>query len=331
MMKSVRRIIVLLALGAMSCAPVVQPAEPVIRAPELNRNFLIAADGALLPVRHWPPKGAGKAVVIGLHGFNDYSNAFDAPAKYWAARGIATYAYDQRGFGASPSPGIWAGAPSLVRDAVEMARLARRKHPGIPVYFVGVSMGGAVAILAMKQKEMDKGVVDGAVLVAPAVWGRRHMNALQRGALWFFSHTVPWFPLTGEGLKVKPSDNIAMLRALGRDPLVLKQSRVDSVHGLVDLMDAAFAAAPKLTSPSLVLYGAKDEIVPAGPSFEVLNLMARRKTTRVAVYGAGYHMLLRGLKAGVVLGDIAAWINDPGSPLPSKADASWRQTSAHRR
>ena len=330
-MKSVRRIIVLLALGAMSCAPVVQPAEPVIRAPELNSNSLIAADGALLPVRHWPPKGAVNAVVIGLHGFNDYSNAFDAPAKYWAARGIATYAYDQRGFGASPSPGIWAGAPSLVRDAVEMARLARRKHPGIPVYFVGVSMGGAVAILAMKQKEMNKGVVDGAVLVAPAVWGRRHMNALQRGALWFFSHTVPWFPLTGEGLKVKPSDNIAMLRALGRDPLVLKQSRVDSVHGLVDLMDAAFAAAPKLTSPSLVLYGAKDEIVPAGPSFEVLKLMARRKATRVAVYGAGYHMLLRGLKAGVVLGDIAAWINDPGSPLPSKADASWRQTFAHRR
>ena len=331
MMKSVRRIIVLLALGAASCAPVVQPAGPVIRAPELNSNSLIAADGALLPVRHWPPKGAVKSVLIGLHGFNDYSNAFDAPAKYWAARGIATYAYDQRGFGASPSPGIWAGSPSLVRDAVEMARLARRKHPGIPVYFVGVSMGGAVAILAMKQKEMDKGVVDGAVLVAPGVWGRRHMNALQRGALWFFSHTVPWFPLTGEGLKVKPSDNIAMLRALGRDPLVLKQSRVDSVHGLVDLMDAAFAAAPKLISPSLVLYGAKDEIVPAGPSFEVLKLMARRKATRVAVYGAGYHMLLRGLKAGVVLGDIAAWINDPGSPLPSKADAAWRQTSAHRR
>jgi alpha-beta hydrolase superfamily lysophospholipase len=310
---------------------VVQPAGPVIRAPELNSDSLIMGDGAMLPVRHWPPKGAVKAVVIGLHGFNDYSNAFDAPAKYWAASGIATYAYDQRGFGASPSPGIWAGAPSLVGDAVEMARLARRRHPGIPVYFVGVSMGGAVAMLAMVRQDTGNRLVDGAVLVAPAVWGRRHMNAFQRGALWFFSHTVPWFPLTGEGLKIKPSDNIAMLKALGRDPLVLKQSRVDSVHGLVDLMDLAYACALKLTSPTLVLYGGKDEIVPAGPSFEVLKLMARREATRVAVYGGGYHMLLRGLKAEIVLGDIAAWIDDPGLPLPSKADEAWRQTSAHKR
>jgi alpha-beta hydrolase superfamily lysophospholipase len=160
------------------------------------------------------------------------------------------------------------------------------------------------------------------------------MNAFQRGALWLFSHTVPWFPLTGEGLNIKPSDNIGMLRALGRDPLVLKQSRVDSVHGLVGLMDLAFAAASKLTSSTLVLYGGKDEIVPSGPSLEVLKLLARRKTARVAVYNSGYHMLLRGLKAEIVLRDIAVWIKDTGAPLPSKADKAWKysvQTSAHKR
>jgi alpha-beta hydrolase superfamily lysophospholipase len=172
------------------------------------------------------------------------------------------------------------------------------------------------------------------VLVAPAVWGRRHMNIFERSALWFFSHTVPWFPLTGEGLRIRPSDNIPMLRALGRDPLVLKQSRVDSVHGLVGLMDMAFASASKLSAPTLMLYGRKDEIIPSGPSFEILKLMARRKTARVAVYASGYHMLLRGLKADIVLGDIAAWIDNPGAALPSKADEAWKetvQTSAHKR
>ncbi len=325
-MKTVRCLIVLVALGMTSCAPVVQSVGPIIRAPEFTGETLVMGDGAVLPVRHWSPKGAPKAVVIGLHGYNDYSNAFAGPAKFWATRGIVTYAHDQRGFGAAPERGIWAGAPGLVGDAVEMARLARRKHPGIPLYFVGVSMGGAVAMLAMTQKFAGKSPADGAVLVAPAVWGRRHMNVFQRSALWFFSHTVPWFPLTGQGLNIKPSDNIPMLRALGRDPLVLKQSRVDSVHGLVDLMDLAFAAAPKLTSPTLALYGEKDEIVPAGPSFEVLKLMARRKATRVAVYAGGYHMLLRGLKARTVLGDIVAWIENTASPLPSKADLAWVET-----
>src|SRR3546814_4230142 len=40
-----------------------------------------------------------RAVILGLNGFNDYSNAFSEPAAYWATQGIITYAYDQRGFG----------------------------------------------------------------------------------------------------------------------------------------------------------------------------------------------------------------------------------------
>ena len=40
---------------------------------------------------------------LGLHGFGDYSiNAFDLPAPLFTARGVAIYAYDQRGFGAAP-------------------------------------------------------------------------------------------------------------------------------------------------------------------------------------------------------------------------------------
>ncbi len=335
-MKRLQRLVILLALFTASCAPVVVPAGPVIRPPELTGDALMTGDGAVLPVRAWRPESAPKAIVIGLHGFNDYSNAFAGPAKFWAARGIATYAYDQRGFGAAPHVGRWAGTAAMVDDALSMARQARRKHPGVPLYFVGVSMGGAVAMLAMTRDGVgtsgaDKTVVDGAVLVAPAVWGRRHMNVFQRSALWFFSHIVPWFPLTGQGLKVKPSDNIEMLRALGRDPLVLKQSRVDAVHGLVGMMDEAFASAPKIDGPTLVLYGGKDEIVPSGPSLEAMEIMARRKTTRIATYGGGYHMLLRGLKADRVLGDIAVWLDNTSAPLPSRADKSWDQTSAHKR
>ena len=80
---------------------------------------------------------------------------------------------------------------------------------------------------------------------------------------------MPGLTLTGRGLKIKPSDNIAMLRALSRDPLVIKETRVDTIYGLVDLMDAALASAPLLDVPLLVMYGAKDEIVPqdADPAF----------------------------------------------------------------
>ncbi len=65
-------------------------------------------------------------------------------------------------------------------------------------------------------------------------------------ALWIGARLMPGLTLTGRGLGIKPSDNIAMLRALSRDPLVIKETRVDTIYGLVNLMDAALAAAPRL-------------------------------------------------------------------------------------
>ena len=68
-------------------------------------------------------------MILALHGFNDYSNAFDAPAKLWAKQGIATYAYDQRGFGGAPGRGLWPGSEALATDAVTAGDLAARQIP----------------------------------------------------------------------------------------------------------------------------------------------------------------------------------------------------------
>lgn len=306
------------AAVAAACAPVVQPAGPPVTEPRIENAAVIAVDGAVLPLRRWLPDGKARAVILALHGFNDYSNAFDTPAAYWAKRGIATYAFDQRGFGGAPNRGLWPGAPTMRDDAVAVARLLRRTHPDAPLYLLGVSMGGAVAMVILAEHDQ---IADGAVLVAPAVWGRRHMNPFLRGVLWFFARTTPWLTLTGEGLEVRPSDNIPMLRALGRDPKVIKETRVDSIKGLVDLMDAAYASAPAIRGPLLLLYGQKDELVPKKPSFEVITVLKKSARARTAVYDGGYHMLLRDLAAETAWKDIAAWIDDPRAPLPSGAES----------
>ena len=79
--------------------------------------------------------------------------------------------------------------------------------------------------------------LSGVVLVAPAVWGWQTMPLLQQAALW--SRHIPPRGLTGEGLDIRPSDNVEMLRALGRDPLVIKETRIDAIYGLTNLMEAA--------------------------------------------------------------------------------------------
>ncbi|MGD9536537.1 MAG: lysophospholipase [Alphaproteobacteria bacterium] len=304
-------------LLAVACAPVVEPMGPPTQEARLEADAAVLADGARLPLRRWAAQGgAPHAVILALHGFNDYSNAFELPALYWAERGITTYAYDQRGFGDTASKGLWAGAETLAADAGTIARLIRARHPGVPFFLLGESMGGAVLIAAANPALPP---ADGVILVAPAVRGRDTMNVVYRTTLWLGAHLFPWAALSAEGLDIVATDNLAVLQAMQNDPLIIKRTRVDAIWGLVDLMDKAQENAPKLNrTPTLVVYGTRDEVVPPEP---VGTFVARLpRTVPVAVYEGGYHMLLRDLGAKPVLDDVLAWIAHPGAPLASPAD-----------
>ena len=164
--------------------------------------------------------------------------------------------------------------------------------------------------------------VDGLILVAPAVWGRELMPFYQTMSLWLFAHTVPWMQLTGQGIKRNPSDNLEMLHALGRDPLVIKNTRVDALWGIINLMDQALDAAHAFDAPAFLLFGANDDIVPPEASRRMLARLppAPARVRRIAVYDAGYHMLLRDLQSDLVLRDILSWVEHPARALPSGAD-----------
>ena len=296
-------------------------------APSLQPHFtdsaFIAADGNRLPLRRWLPRGEPKAVILGLHGFNDYSNAFAVPAALWAERGVATYAYDQRGFGGAPLRYRWAGSAQLANDAVTAVRVLRAMYPGRPIYLLGESMGGAVAVLAGTGMDgVTPAAADGLILSAPAVWGRDTMEIWPRLALFAAVRFFPELTLTGQGLGIKPSDNLPMLRALMKDPMVIKGARVSTIYGLVDLMDLAVAAAPRLDVPLLLLYGARDEVVPREALAEFVAGLPPRPAHRrhLAYYRDGYHLLLRDLQGATVAGDVANWVFDRGAPLPSHAD-----------
>jgi acylglycerol lipase len=198
--------------------------------------------------------------------------------------------------------------------------MIRQRYPRQPIYLLGESMGGAVIMTAMSQTAIPD--VEGIILSAPALWARKTMPWYQTSLLWTLAHTFPWLRLSGDGVGVKASDNIEMLRALGRDPLIIKKTRVEAIYGLTDLMDAAFNSANQLSANTLILYGENDEIIPKKPTYDFLqrflNTDGGRKT--VAFYPQGYHMLLRDLQAAIAWNDIIAWINLDADNLPSGAN-----------
>jgi len=315
---------VMSAVGLSGCAPTVIPGGESRQKPRLEKDVLrgdayVAADGTRLPLAHWPAaKAPPKVLILGLHGFGDYRNAFEEPAEIWSKAGFETYSYDQRGFGASPTRGRWPGTDTMVADAIAVAGMIRQRHPGVPLYVVGESMGGALALVAV-----DRGLeCDGLVLCAPALRSRETFGPLASAGLWFFAHTIPWMPAGPTSIDFMPTDNPKTLEKLRNDPLMLRQPRLDMGYGLVDLMDDARASAENIRVPYIMLHGLGDRIVPEGPVKSAIEVMPPRTDSRLAFYKRGYHLLLRDKEGPTVARDIVAWIDDHQAALPSGADAS---------
>jgi acylglycerol lipase len=297
----------LLAALAASCVAVggPLPRDGIVRAVapvEFGAGSLRAADRSHMPLTIWGPPDP-KAVILAVHGYGDHGRStFSDAAAAWAARGIATLAIDQRGFGRNPSRGFWPGADGLIADAVAVSAQIRQRYPCVPLVVVGHSMGGGVVLAAAAHGLR----ADGIVLAAPAIWGGEHLNPIHRMAAWTAAMVAPEHRFTGEGIvSIQASDNIEALRAMRDDPLYIGQPSARELLGLVRVTDRAEAVAALVETPALLLLGEKDQIVPNDRVGRVFATL--RGPKRTIAYPEGWHLLFRDLQAPKVWRDVADW------------------------
>lgn len=306
------------AVGLAACAPMIQQAglpDASFTGPRLDNDAIYSFDGARLRLQRWLPQDEPWAVIIGLHGMNDYSEAFHLAGPAWAGQGIATYAFDQRGFGQSPQRGLWAGA-LMLEDLRICAALLRARYPRAILAVAGESMGGAVAIAAMASDRPPD--VDRLVLVSPAVWGWSSQPLPNKTSLWLMAHTLRGKvvePPNWLVRKITPTDNRDELIRMSRDPQMIWGARPDAIYGLVSLMETAYRNVGQTKVPTAFLYGAHDQIIPKNAAFPAA---AKLKAGDIsAYYPDGYHLLLVDRAAPRVWSDIAGFLKNPGQPLPS--------------
>jgi alpha-beta hydrolase superfamily lysophospholipase len=319
-----RRVVVgLIALALGACAPmaVQQPLrpEPGFAGPRLEADRFVSFDGARLGLSHWDvARGQPWAVIIGLHGMDDYAHAFHLAAAFWAAQGVATYAYDMRGFGRSPERGVWAGDALMTQDLRTFVALVRQRFPHAVIAVAGESLGGAVAIEAFASANPPG--ADRLILLAPAVWGWSSQPLVYKLALEAAARIAPSKVFTPPGFvtsHISASDNTAELLAMGEDPLMIWGARSDALYGLVTTMQKGYDEIGRLEVPTLYMLGAHDEIIPLQPALEAASRLPAGD--RTAWYPEGWHLLLRDRQAINVWKDIAAFLRDPAAPLPSGA------------
>lgn len=121
-----------------------------------------------IATKFYEPEGYTKACMVVLHGMQEHQLRYMKFAKRLQAAGIAVMTYDLPGHGQSvteDSPygyfGEEYGWDALVNSAVEAVNEMKRRHPGVPVWLFGHSMGTIIARCFLQDN--DK-LIDGLIL-----------------------------------------------------------------------------------------------------------------------------------------------------------------------
>ncbi|QDH17449.1 alpha/beta hydrolase [Swingsia samuiensis] len=284
--------------------------------------LLTMSDGVPIPLRIYQASVPPKAVILALHGFGDSRDAWEFFAPPLSQAGIIVVSPDQRGFGATMKSQDWSTTDRMVKDTQEELIWAHNQYPPLPLYLMGESMGGAVALMTDTQPPP---FLSGTILLAPA--------ALDIGQPWrmilsLIDALAPHWKLDGSSVPGHriASDNMKAMRRMYFDPLTQHNSTIHPLYGLTELMKNAFQKAPHVKPPVLMIFGGQDQFVTPQYTKRLINRLPT--STRIDEFPTAHHLLSRDKRR--IPQDIISWIFTPQKPLPSGGDiaaAVWNATA----
>ncbi len=227
-------------------------------------NPVITDDGLSLHLRVWRARDPRRGVVVLVHGLGEHVERYDHVARRLNGLGFAVVGYDHRGHGRSPGPrGGMPSDESLCADLGRVLYAARAEFPG-PLVLLGHSLGGLIAGRFVAEGLQPTPAawwrpVDALVMSSPAL--DPGTNAVQKLLLAVVAPMLPNLAVNN-GLKVDwISRDAGVVQAYAADPLV--HDRITGRLGLFVARQgpAVIAAAPRWTTPTLLMWAGADRCV----------------------------------------------------------------------
>jgi len=268
-----------------------------------------SAHGTRIFLRSWQPDGTPRAVIVICHGVNSHGGQYVWSAEQFVKDGYAVYALDLRGRGKSEGERFYVeDVADYVADVAGTIRIAKSRHPGLPVFLLGHSAGGVTSAVYVldNQSELAGFICESFAFQVPA-------PGFALAAIKGVSHLAPRLPV----LKLKNEDfsrDPKAVDALNSDPLIAHEVQpAITVAALVRADERLREEFPRITLPVLIMHGTDDKAtVCQGSQFFYDTVGSKDKT--LELYEGHYHDLLNDVGKEGVVSDIKAWI---GRHLPA--------------
>jgi acylglycerol lipase len=255
----------------------------------------------------WREQAPVRAVVVISHGAGEHSGRYERPARQLAELGYPVYALDHRGHGRSEGRrALVDRLDNAAADLDLLIDLARREQPDVPLFLLGHSLGGTIA-LRYALRHQDK--LDGLILSGP-VAAIELPPAPVRLAAKALSAALPWMPALGVDPAVVSRDP-AEVEAYRSDPLVHHgKLPVRTVAEIAAATEAFPGQVASLTLPLLLVHGSEDRLAPVRGSRMVYERASSLDKT-LEIYDGLFHEVLNELPEdrARVLADIIAWLH----------------------
>lgn len=219
-------------------------------------DLLTTPDGATMALAEWTPAAASRGTVVIAHGLGEHGGRYRELASDLTSSGWTVRATDHRGHGRSHGARGAIPAPDAMQhDILWSLRLARAAATG-PVVLLGHSMGGAFAAAVVAQ---HPDAADGLILSSPALL--TDLSVVQRMLMTSMRRIAPNLAV-GNGLNADfLSHDRDVVAAYKADPLVHDRVSARLAHSIMSAGAAAREAAPRWSTPTLLLYAGADRLV----------------------------------------------------------------------
>lgn len=266
---------------------------------------LHAADGVSLAGRAWMPSESPCAVIALVHGINEHSGRYGFIAGRANQRGLGVVSMDLRGHGRSPGARAWVERfDDYLLDVDALLAKAQELAAGRPVFLMGHSMGGAIALRWVARRGPR---VAGLVLSSAAL---RIGGDVPRLLVWLAPFLSRWLPhLRGKRLSpdVISRDPVAVA-AYQADLLVTKKAPPARTGAeLLRAMELNRAAAGGLELPLYLFHGDADRLTDPVGSREINELWGGADHS-LRLWPGSRHETLNDLDREAVATELLDWV-----------------------
>lgn len=268
------------------------PVDAKSAAPSRRTAARAWYDSIKVPMRSWLPERQPRQVLLCLHGLGFSSESFHDFGRDMANRGIAVYAIDVRGFGAwlknRSTKDNKIDFEGCLTDIENKLRVLKAAYPSTPIFIVGESMGGAIALRAASRWPQ---LVDGLISSVPS--NERYAALSEK--VWVGAR---YLTDKDEAIDIAP----IVVKHATDDPRLQQQWKDDQQNRMEltpaelkqfnDFMKGNYDAAVLMeTTPVLMLAGFQDKLVKPEGTIKLFNDITT-KDKLLFVVGDGEHLLL---------------------------------------